>query len=57
MSLLVASADIYDLGEGDSFGGTFIVFGLFEGEEVVLGDDGPSSEILQEVLPPSFKNS
>ena len=57
MRLLVASADIYDLGEGDSFGGTFIVFGLFEGEEVVLGDDGPSSKILQEVLPPSFKNS
>ena len=45
MRLLVASTNIYYLGEGHSFCGILIVFGLFEGEEVVLGDDGPSSEI------------
>ena len=45
MRLLVASTDIYYLREGDSFCGVLIVFGLFEGEKVVLGDDGPSSEI------------
>ncbi len=44
MCEFITLIEVEDVGEGDGFSGVAVIAWLFEGEEVVIGEDAPSSE-------------